>query len=235
MGTWYEGPAVPMFKNRQASKSGRWTEKLRAGSGDPADNLVGVNVTYELDGAGNLETVSIHPPADKAASAYWSRQVKKIVETSSTIRIEGRLPPPQAVGRALLYWAFLKLTAEVGYAFAGAPGSRVVAEALLDPASTVLGSADRLQVPAPGVVLRDLEPSEPFFWMAAGDLSQIECLGWRFGDFLVMLPWPTDAAGQIYRKLDGRAAQGLTNFGSGKVLTGDLLKRVYQAAPTTSP
>src|SRR5437773_72093 len=35
MGTWYEAHTVTMVRNRQASKSGTWTERIRAGSDDP--------------------------------------------------------------------------------------------------------------------------------------------------------------------------------------------------------
>jgi hypothetical protein len=226
LGSEYEASAVRMIRAHvEAKTTGRWTETMRVGSGVPGRSKLKIPVTFVERPKGGHEIHFRPPKSGSAAARRWNEEVRIIAEQESG-EFELTTSSPTNVARSIVSWGYLAAFGRIGYRFGASPGGRLVADGLLDPSSTALGSRSRLNVG--GAELNgDLEPDTPLLWSTVGTMEHVDGWGWRFGNWIAILPLPWDAAGDIYRKLDVIADSDGTAYGSGRPASPEALEAIF--------
>ena len=215
LGSRYEAETVRMMKHQRAVLTGEWIEPVRAGSGQPGRSMIDVEARLVGDiRKGVVREIHLsHPKRGSSAARRWNEEVA-IARSGGGIRTRQSPADDDAVGRGFLSWAYQSLAGVLGYTFALSPSARLVATALLDPTSTVLGHRFRLGTPKNVVDLVDLTPAGTILHKIVNDGQEVVAgFGWIAGDFLCLFPLPWDREGAIYRYLD-EAGAGDGDYGT---------------------
>jgi hypothetical protein len=222
----YEAAVVPELKGKGAARSGERSLTLRVGSGEPGRSPLKVPATLR-SWAGRPSEFHIGPARGNDATKRRWREEVEIIGRTGRGTLSGTTASVTQHRRAVLAWAFQAAAGKLGFRFALSPAGRLVADSLADPASTALGENFRLLVdPAtPGV----LAPVYPVTWSTWNSPARTDAWGWRFGEWIALMPLPWDGAGSIYQRLDTLAAAGSPTFGHGGEASDDLLAALFDS------
>jgi hypothetical protein len=204
-GQHFEPGAIDAIRRQRGIRAGEWTEKWRVGSDRPGRSRIKTTVVVRQDPMTGEQELHIHgPKAGTAAHKRWLEEVDLIVRQGADGRMEGKYASNEIVHYAYMSWAYLALVGAAGYAFALSEPGRLVAEAMLAPDLTLMGSFAVVKVddvPAEP----EFEPSYPVAMSTSADPESPDAFGWRFGPVICVFPLRNDPTGEIYKTLGNTA------------------------------